>query len=244
VALFEPLFRALNDTGARYVVVGGLATVLHGYARFTADAALVVDLAPSPATRLIAALTGLGFVPRAPVDAADFAEATVRERWIREQGLQVFSLVDRANPMRVVDLFVTHPIDFDALWSRAEVMSLGSTEIRVASIDDLITMRKVRAGRRISRIFSNSSGSGCGVQDAMSDTDGVSSAAWKTVTWDGNRDALLDSTLAATPAQRLAWLEDAIEIAYRAGASSNRAAGDAGTQDGPPPESSPEGTDT
>jgi hypothetical protein len=25
------------------------------------------------------------------------------------------------------------------------------------------------------------------------------------------------------PAQRLAWLEDAIEIAYRAGASSNRA---------------------
>jgi len=78
----------------------------------------------------------------------------------------------------------------------------------------------------------------------MSDTDGVSSAAWKTVTWDGNRDALLDSTLAATPAQRLAWLEDAIEIAYRAGASSNRAAGDAGTQDGPPPESSPERTDT
>ena len=53
--------------------------------------------------------------------------------------------------------------------------------------------------------------------------DVVSSAAWKTVTWDGNRDALLDSTLAATRAQRLAWLEDAIEIAYRAGASSNRA---------------------
>ena len=46
----------------------------------------------------------------------------------------------------------------------------------------------------------------------------MSAAAWKTATWDGNRDALLDSTLAATPAQRLAWLEDAIEIAYRAGA--------------------------
>ena len=46
MALFEPVFRALNDTGARYVVVGGLATVLHGYARFTADADLVVDLAP------------------------------------------------------------------------------------------------------------------------------------------------------------------------------------------------------
>ena len=146
VALFEPVFRALNDTGARYVVVGGLATVLHGYARFTADADLVVDLAPTPVRRIIDALTGLGFVPRAPVDAADFAEAAVRERWVREKGLQVFSLVDRANPMRVVDLFVTHPIDFDALWSHAEVMSLGSTQVRVASVDDLITMKKI-AGR-------------------------------------------------------------------------------------------------
>ncbi len=65
----------------------------------------------------------------------------------------------------------------------------------------------------------------------MSDADSVASAAWKTVTWDGNRDALLDSTLAATPAQRLAWLEDAIEIAYRAGALSHRTAGEEGTRD-------------
>ena len=31
--LYEPLFRALNASGTRYVVVGGVATVLHGYAR-------------------------------------------------------------------------------------------------------------------------------------------------------------------------------------------------------------------
>ncbi len=64
------------------------------------------------------------------------------------------------------------------------------------------------------------------MQHAMPDADdgrALTSVAWQAVTWDGNRDALLDSTLTATPAQRLAWLEDAIEIAYRAGASSNRA---------------------
>ena len=88
VALFEPVFRALSDTGARYVVVGDLATVLNGYARFTADADLVVDLAPTPAKRIINTLAGLGFEPRAPVDAADFAEPAVRERWVREEGLQ------------------------------------------------------------------------------------------------------------------------------------------------------------
>ena len=35
--LYEPLVRALNASGTRYVVVGGVATVLHGYARLTAD---------------------------------------------------------------------------------------------------------------------------------------------------------------------------------------------------------------
>ena len=73
----------------------------------------------------------------------------------------------------------------------------------------------------------------------MPEADGVSSAGWKTVTWDGNRNALLDSTLAATPAQRLAWLEDAIEIAYRAGALSNRTAGEEGNRNRPPPANTP-----
>lgn len=37
-------------------------------------------------------------------------------------------------------------------------------------------------------------------------------------TWEGARRQLLESTLAATPAQRLAWLEEILEIAHRAGA--------------------------
>ncbi len=37
-------------------------------------------------------------------------------------------------------------------------------------------------------------------------------------TWEGARQQLLESTLAASPAQRLAWLEEMLEIAYRAGA--------------------------
>ena len=40
--LYEPLFHALNASGARYVVVGGVATVLHGYARLTADIDLII----------------------------------------------------------------------------------------------------------------------------------------------------------------------------------------------------------
>jgi len=42
--LYLPLFKALNDAKVQYVIVGGLATVLHGYARFTADIDLVINL--------------------------------------------------------------------------------------------------------------------------------------------------------------------------------------------------------
>lgn len=145
MSLFEPLFAALNATGTRYVVVGGVATVLHGYARLTADVDLIVDLAPVPARKLLDALVSLGFSPRAPVDAVKFADRETRERWAEEKGMQVFSLVDRANPMRAVDLFVRSPIEFEQLWSRAEVMTLESTTVRVAALDDLIALKRMAA---------------------------------------------------------------------------------------------------
>jgi hypothetical protein len=36
-------------------------------------------------------------------------------------------------------------------------------------------------------------------------------------TWDEVKDAELDDALRATPAQRLAWLEEAIKLAWMAG---------------------------
>ena len=42
------------------------------------------------------------------------------------------------------------------------------------------------------------------------------------VSWQASRDALLDDSLAATPAQRLQWLEEVLLMAYRAGALPRR----------------------
>ena len=39
---------------------------------------------------------------------------------------------------------------------------------------------------------------------------------WRSGTWEGSREARLDAALAATPAQRIAWLEDALYLAFRA----------------------------
>lgn len=143
VSLLEPLFDALNRADVRYVVVGGVATVLHGFARLTADVDLLVDLAPAEARKAIAALVGLGLRPRPPVDPAAFADTAVRESWVRDKGMRVFSLWDPTQPMREVDLFVEHPVDFEALFARAEIVALDTATVRVASIPDLISLKRL-----------------------------------------------------------------------------------------------------
>jgi hypothetical protein len=143
MAHFEPIFTALETAQARYVVVGGLATVLHGFARLTADVDIVVDLEPSEATKVLSALLAIGFRPRAPVGAYDFADATVRKRWIDEKGMRVFSLWDPKNPLREVDLFVEHPLPFKELWDRSELVELGASRVRIASIPDLIFLKRL-----------------------------------------------------------------------------------------------------
>ncbi len=146
MGLLEPLFIALNGAQVRYVVVGGLATVLHGFARLTADVDLVVDLEPVAARRAISVLVGEGFQPRSPVDPYEFADPGRRAEWSRDKGMRVFSMRDAANPLREVDLFVESPMEFDGLWNRADLMNLGTVDVRVAAIPDLITLKRM-AGR-------------------------------------------------------------------------------------------------
>jgi hypothetical protein len=143
---FTPVFAALESVGVRYVIVGGLATVLHGHPRLTADVDLVIDLEPAAASRAMEALDRLGLRPRAPVRLLDFADPERRRSWIETKGLRVFSLYDPNAPMREVDLFVESPMDFEVLWRDAESMDLGGIQVRVASIPHLLTLKRM-AGR-------------------------------------------------------------------------------------------------
>jgi hypothetical protein len=136
MSLFEPVFEALNAAQARYVVVGGLATVLHGFARLTADIDMMVDLDPPEAATTMGALSGIGLRPRAPVPAMSFADSTLRLGWMRDKGMTVFS----------VDLFVDNPIPFAEVWARSEIVELARTSVRIASIADIIALKRM-AGR-------------------------------------------------------------------------------------------------
>lgn len=143
MSLFEPIIYALENEGVRYVVVGGVATVLHGYARLTADIDLIVDLNPDEARKAIRVLTALGFAPRAPVNAEDYADPNIRRMWFDDKGMRVLSLWDPHHPMREVDLFVENPIDFDLLYERSQLVALATTHVRIASIEDLIQLKRL-----------------------------------------------------------------------------------------------------
>ncbi len=142
----EHVLATLEDSDVRYLVVGGVAVVLHGHLRTTADLDLVVQLERENVRRALLALEGMGFRPRSPVPLESFADEEVRHRLVAEKGLTVFSLWCPDEPGLEVDLFAEEPFDFDAVHARSVRVPLDETEVSVVALDDLIALKE-KVGR-------------------------------------------------------------------------------------------------
>ena len=121
----ERIFAALEASGARYLVVGGVAVLLHGHLRFTADLDLALALDPENVESALAALEELGYRPRAPVALRAFANPL---------------------PGTEIDLFVEDPLPFESAWPRRLRADLGGLAVNVVGLADLIEMKR-RVGR-------------------------------------------------------------------------------------------------
>lgn len=139
------IFQALAD--CNYVVVGGLAVILHGHLRATRDLDLVIGLDRDNCLKALDALATIGMRPRLPVVMQDFADPAKREDWNRNRNMMVFQLWDPNNAERSIDIFVREPLDFPTMLAQAVVKDLDGVPIRIASIPHLIAMKQV-AGRR------------------------------------------------------------------------------------------------
>jgi len=142
----ETILDALEDAGVRYLVVGGVAVVLHGHLRFTADLDLVLDLDEANLLRAVDALEGLGFRPRPPVPFRAFADADTRRGWVETKGLTVFSVWSPRFPGTELDLFVEAPFEFAEAYAEASLVSLDDGVVHVVSLTRLIEMKE-RVGR-------------------------------------------------------------------------------------------------
>jgi len=143
---FLSVLLAFHQRDVRYVLVGGLAVLLHGVDRLTADIDLVVDLAPEQASKAIDVLLEIGFKAQAPVDPRQFADPLVRDKWRQDASMVVMSFWDPDNRRPTVDLFADYPMDFELLFRDSLLMTLTSTPVRVASLEHLIAI-KLAAGR-------------------------------------------------------------------------------------------------
>jgi hypothetical protein len=143
---FLSLFALLNAQQVRYVLVGGLAVVLHGIDRITADIDLALDLGAESVRDAVSALQDAGFRPMLPVDAKQLADPAVRRIWREERGMQVFSFWDPTHSRPSIDIFVESPIAFADLWRDAIEVTLDGIPLRVASVPHLIALKRI-AGR-------------------------------------------------------------------------------------------------
>lgn len=144
------LFDALARHGVRHVLVGGLAINLHGVERATMDVDLALAITADNLSRSVDAFEDLGLVPVAPVASAEARDPAAFARWRADKRMIAFGWRPTRAPGPLVDCLTSLPMPFDDLWSRATVKRLGTIDVRVAAIGDLIAMKRV-AGREIDR---------------------------------------------------------------------------------------------
>jgi hypothetical protein len=209
VGEIERVLAALNREGVRYLVAGGVAVVLHGYLRTTADLDLVLELEPENVRKAIRALEAVGYQPRAPVSAEDFADSSIRERWIREKNLEVFSMWSRENPLLEVDLLAREPLDFEDAYARATPTVLKTTTTRVVPLPLLIDEAEERPPDG-SRGCGSARSPGPGRRARMT-TMGHADSQRPSWTFEEHRRAQARRGLELTPAERLTWLEATVE---------------------------------
>jgi len=127
------VFASLEKNDVRYLVIGGIAAVLHGVPRATFDLDILVQATPDNVARLLKALdeAGLGTASLTTVQGLLDHEISVFEDYVR------------------IDVQTRTPgIRFDEAWQNREVMEYHGQKLFVTSREDLIASKRA-AGRKV-----------------------------------------------------------------------------------------------
>jgi predicted nucleotidyltransferase len=141
--LYDDVFRELAARRVRYLIVGGIAVNLHGYARLTMDMDLMLDLSGPNMEQAVLAFELLGYKPRAPVKAAELVSKEKRREWIAQKRAVMFTFIHPGAPFKMIDIFLDNPVDFDKAFERRTRLDIGGVAVDVASVEDLINMKTV-----------------------------------------------------------------------------------------------------
>jgi hypothetical protein len=142
---FLEILNQLHDSHVDFVIAGGVAAALHGGTRVTFDIDIVPNLAPESWVAAVDLLWSLGARPRIPEPLERIRDVEQIKRWRSEKAMLALNFRTPDGGTEV-DLLVGESDDFEALRQRAAKVTVERRTFFVASIDDLIEMKR-RAGR-------------------------------------------------------------------------------------------------
>ena len=129
----KEVFKFFQENEVKYLVIGGIASILHGVPRATFDLDILIEATPENAQRLLDALTKAGLGTAALTD---------KEKILANE-ITIFK--DRVR----IDVQTSTPgVNFNDAWSHKESMNFQGQVFHVLSKQDLISSKKA-AGRKI-----------------------------------------------------------------------------------------------
>lgn len=133
---FEGILRSLVESNVRFVLIGGLAMIAHGSANLTRDIDCLYERSSENIQRIVDGLRASHPKLRTSREAIAFP-------WDEEFFRNVLNMT-LTTDLGSLDLLAEAPgvDDFEQLWRRAREMRLFGLPVRVASIDDLIRMKR------------------------------------------------------------------------------------------------------
>jgi predicted nucleotidyltransferase len=129
----KDVFGSFQRHNVRYIVIGGIASVIHGVPRATFDLDILIAADSDNARNLLEALLDAGFGTAAHTDAAE----------ILSNEIKIFK--DR---VRIVVQTSTPGLDFKEAWKRRKTLEYQGQTFYVVSLEDLIASKRA-AGRDI-----------------------------------------------------------------------------------------------
>lgn len=129
----QTIFASFQKHEVKYVVIGGIAAVLHGVPRATFDLDILIEAAPDNAQRLLDAFIDVNLGTAELISAEELLdnEITIFKDWVR------------------IDVQIATPgINFNDAWHNRKIVTYQGQEFYIISRDDLIAS-KLAAGRAV-----------------------------------------------------------------------------------------------
>lgn len=148
--LYEEILREFQKQKVKYVLVGGFAVALMGFARSTADMDILVEMSNDNLAKVVTILKEKGYRVKQPVDPMGIADEKLRYDWIHNKHMRAFNFY-KEDELREVDIIIESPVTFEDAKKDIMRIKIDDMVVPVVSIDNLIRMKK-NTGRDIDKM--------------------------------------------------------------------------------------------